>query len=206
MPQCKRPVRSSSALREAAGPRIPILKPARKPPKFWSSVCLDRVEVGEAKPSKTVEQLRLVSRIENFRPCSARILFLSLANRASLSQFSRCGCGPSIATVLRQMAQRRNRPHGRYVLKLYVAGATSRSQTAITTVASVCGEHSSGSIDLEILDIYQAPLRAGEAGILATPTLVRELPLPASRLVGDLAERKLVRRLLGLKAKRGPHG
>jgi circadian clock protein KaiB len=104
------------------------------------------------------------------------------------------------------MAHRRIRPPGKYVLKLYVAGASPRSQTAITTVASVCGEHSSASIDLEILDIYQTPLRAGQAGILATPTLVKELPLPASRLVGDLGERKRVRRLLGLTAKRGTHG
>ncbi|MGA2096715.1 MAG: circadian clock KaiB family protein [Candidatus Acidiferrum sp.] len=100
----------------------------------------------------------------------------------------------------------RKRSHGKLVLKLYVAGATRRSQTAITTVASVCEEYSSASIDLEILDVYQAPLLAGEAGILVTPTLVKELPRPACRLVGGLDERKLVRRLLGPKFKGGSHG
>ncbi len=92
-------------------------------------------------------------------------------------------------------------PERTYVLKLYVAGATRRSQTAITTVTSVCKEHSKWRIDLEIVDIYQSPSLGGEAGILATPTLVKQLPLPAGRLVGNLDQPKRILDLLDLKAE-----
>jgi circadian clock protein KaiB len=101
--------------------------------------------------------------------------------------------------------KRRIRCQKKLVLKLYVTGATQQSQRAITTVTSLRDEYSSGCIELEILDIYQLPIPAREAGILATPTLVKELPLPVRRVIGDLSERKRVLMLLGLRHRTTPH-
>ena len=89
----------------------------------------------------------------------------------------------------------------KYILKLYVTGATRRSQTAITNLKSICEEFLLGRYDLEVVDIYQSPLLAKKAEILAAPTLVKQLPLPARRLIGDLSERGRVLMLLNLKPK-----
>lgn len=88
-----------------------------------------------------------------------------------------------------------------YTLKLYVGGANRRSQRAITNLSAICEQYLDGCYDLEVVDIYQAPLLATEADILATPTLVKQLPLPARRLIGDLSERGRVLLLLDLKEK-----
>jgi circadian clock protein KaiB len=102
--------------------------------------------------------------------------------------------------------KQRIRSKKKFVLKLYVTGATRRSQKAVTALASLREEYSKGCIDLEVLDVYQLPLLAGQAGIMATPTLVKELPLPARRMIGDLSERKRVLMLLGLRHRTRPHG
>ena len=88
-----------------------------------------------------------------------------------------------------------------YVLKLYVTGATRRSQVAIQHLNAVCEAYLKGRYDLEVVDIYQSPLLAKEAEILAAPTLVKQLPGPVRRLIGDLSERGKVLLLLGLKPK-----
>lgn len=88
-----------------------------------------------------------------------------------------------------------------YVLKLYVTGATRRSQNAIHNLNAICEEFLQGRCDLEVVDIYQSPLLAKEAEILAAPTLVRQFPLPARRLIGDLSERHRVLMLLDLKPR-----
>lgn len=89
----------------------------------------------------------------------------------------------------------------KYVLKLYVTGATRRSQKAITNLNAICEEYLQGRYDLQIVDIYQSPVLAKDADILAAPTLVKQLPLPVRRLIGDLSERGRVLVLLDLKAK-----
>lgn len=89
----------------------------------------------------------------------------------------------------------------KYVLKLYVTGATRRSQKAITNLNSICEEYLQGRYDLQVVDIYQSPVLAKDADILAAPTLVKQLPLPVRRLIGDLSERGRVLVLLDLKAK-----
>jgi circadian clock protein KaiB len=90
-----------------------------------------------------------------------------------------------------------------YVLKLYVTGATRRSQTAITNLKTICDQYLAGHYDLEVVDIYQSPLLAKKAEILAAPTLVKQLPLPARRLIGDLSEQGKLLMLLNLKPKKG---
>jgi circadian clock protein KaiB len=89
----------------------------------------------------------------------------------------------------------------KYVLKLYVTGATRRSQRAITNLNSICEEYLQGRYALEVVDIYQSPVLAKEADILAAPTLVKQLPLPVRRLIGDLSERGRVLVLLDVKPK-----
>lgn len=89
----------------------------------------------------------------------------------------------------------------KYVLKLYVTGATRRSQKAITNLNSICEEYLQGHYDLQVVDIYQSPVLAKDADILAAPTLVKQLPLPVRRLIGDLSERGRVLVLLDVKPK-----
>jgi circadian clock protein KaiB len=96
---------------------------------------------------------------------------------------------------------RRKSPNKRYVLKLYVTGATRRSQRAITNLNSICHEYLQGNCDVEIVDVYHSPAVAREANVIAAPTLVKQLPLPMRRLIGDLSERGRVLLLLDLKAK-----
>ncbi len=83
----------------------------------------------------------------------------------------------------------------RCVLRLYVAGATPRSQGAIRTVKGMCEKHLAGRYDLEVIDVYQQPELAGDEQVVAAPTLVKVLPPPARRIIGDMAdeERMLVR-------------
>jgi circadian clock protein KaiB len=75
----------------------------------------------------------------------------------------------------------------RYVLRLYVTGSTSRSARAIENMRRICEEHLAGRYDLEVIDIYQRPEAAREFQLIAAPTLVKLLPEPLRRIVGDLS-------------------
>jgi circadian clock protein KaiB len=74
----------------------------------------------------------------------------------------------------------------RYVLSLYVSGATPRSTRAIASIKKICENKLVDHYELEVIDIYQQPVLARHEQIIATPTLVRHLPLPLRRFVGDL--------------------
>jgi circadian clock protein KaiB len=87
-----------------------------------------------------------------------------------------------------------------YVLRLYVAGLTARSRTAIANITSICEEHLQGRYDLRVIDVFQRPILAREEQIVATPTLVKKLPMPLRRLIGDLSETEKV--LVGLDLRR----
>jgi circadian clock protein KaiB len=76
----------------------------------------------------------------------------------------------------------------KYVLRLYVAGATARSQQAILRARQLCETGLCGHYELEVIDIYQQPILARDGQILATPTLVKEFPQPVRRLIGNLAD------------------
>ena len=93
-----------------------------------------------------------------------------------------------------------------YVLRLYVAGINPRSSAAIRSVTAICEEHLKGRYDLEIVDIYQQPTLAKGEQIIAAPTLVKKLPLPLRRLIGDMANKERI--LVGLDLRprsRGPN-
>jgi circadian clock protein KaiB len=78
-------------------------------------------------------------------------------------------------------------PVEEYRLRLYVAGTSSRSRRAILRARELCAGELRGHSTLEVIDIYQDPIRARDDQIVATPTLVRETPLPIRRLIGTLA-------------------
>lgn len=79
------------------------------------------------------------------------------------------------------------RSTGKYVLRLYVAGATDRSRLAILRARRLCETELKGNCDLEVVDVYQQPILARDGQIVATPTLVREFPRPVRRLIGNLS-------------------
>jgi len=84
----------------------------------------------------------------------------------------------------------------KYVLRLYVAGLTPRSQMAIKNIKKICEEHLNGRYDLEVIDVYQKPVLAEGEQIIAAPTLIKKLPLPLRRFIGDLSDSERI--LLGL--------
>ncbi len=83
-----------------------------------------------------------------------------------------------------------------YVLKLYVSGRTPRTEQAIIGVREICERDLAGFCEFDVVDVLERPQLAENERILATPTLVRELPTPLRRVVGDLSDRKKV--LVGL--------
>jgi circadian clock protein KaiB len=85
---------------------------------------------------------------------------------------------------------------GQYLLRLYVTGVTPKSMRAIANIKAICEEHLQGRYSLEVIDVYQQPELAQGDNIIAMPTLVKQLPTPLRRLVGDLSKREKV--LLGL--------
>ena len=88
-----------------------------------------------------------------------------------------------------------------YVLRLFITGTTSRSSRAIANLRRVCEERLHGEYDLEVVDIYQHPAAAKAYQILAAPTLVKMLPLPLRRIIGDLANEERVLAGLDLSPK-----
>ena len=89
-----------------------------------------------------------------------------------------------------------------YVLRLYVSGMTPKSLRAVANVKKICEEELSGRYVLEVVDIYQQPELAKQAEIVATPTLIKKLPLPLRRLVGNMANKEKV--LVGLDLRPKP--
>ena len=84
----------------------------------------------------------------------------------------------------------------RYVLRLYVTGTTRRSAQAIMNIQKICEEHLKGRYELEVIDIYQQPVLAAGEQIIAAPTLIKKLPLPLRRFIGDMTNTE--RLVLGL--------
>jgi circadian clock protein KaiB len=93
-------------------------------------------------------------------------------------------------------------PAERYILRLYVTGMTSRSARAFNNLRAICDEYLHGRYDLEVIDIYQQPALTKGEQIIAAPTLIKKLPLPIRRIIGDMSNRERV--LLGLDLVRAP--
>jgi circadian clock protein KaiB len=89
-----------------------------------------------------------------------------------------------------------------YVLRLYVAGINPRSSAAIRSITEICEEHLKGHYELEIIDIYQQPTLAKGEQIIAAPTLIKKLPEPLRRFIGNLADKEKILVGLDLRAKK----
>jgi circadian clock protein KaiB len=85
------------------------------------------------------------------------------------------------------------------VLRLYIAGTTPRSTRAVMNIKEICQNSLSGQYDLEVIDIYQQPSMAKGQQIIAAPTLVKELPPPLRRFIGDMSNTDKI--LIGLDVK-----
>jgi circadian clock protein KaiB len=79
-----------------------------------------------------------------------------------------------------------------YQLKLYVTGTTPQSLKAIANIKKICDDHLPQKYELEVIDLYQHPNSTHENQIIATPTLLKKLPLPVRRIVGDLSDTQKV--------------
>ncbi len=92
-------------------------------------------------------------------------------------------------------------PH--YLLKLYVTGSSARAETAVANLRRLCEQELANDCELQVIDVLENPQLAEDEKILATPTLVKELPPPLRRVIGDLSDKERV--LLGLEL-RGSNG
>ena len=92
-----------------------------------------------------------------------------------------------------------------YVLRLFVTGHTPRSLRAVDNIRRICETHLKGNYGLEVIDLYQQPELAAKHHIVATPTLVKSLPPPLRRLIGDLSDTAGSLRRLGIAVTTEEH-
>lgn len=90
-----------------------------------------------------------------------------------------------------------------YVLRLYITGPTQQSTRAVVNIRQICEEHLPGRYDLEVIDVCQHPELAAREQIIAAPTLIKELPLPLRRFIGDMSQKERI--LVGLDLMKRPH-
>ena len=113
--------------------------------------------------------------------------------------------GLSVKTkqVKSKTSRRKEKPaktkNDKWILSLYVAGQTPRAITAFNNLKSICEEQLKGNYKIEVIDILQNPQLGRKHQILAIPTLVRKLPVPVRRIIGDLSNTERV--LVGLDLK-----
>ncbi len=79
-----------------------------------------------------------------------------------------------------------------YRLRLMVAGSNARSRRAVENLRLICDRHLRGNVDLEVIDIYQRPELARDYQVVAVPTLLKLVPLPVRRIIGDLSDTQRV--------------
>jgi circadian clock protein KaiB len=91
-------------------------------------------------------------------------------------------------------------PTERFILRLFVSGLSARSRRAIDNIKRLCETHLAGRYELQIIDIYQQPELAKEQQLIAAPTLIKKLPLPLRKLVGDMQDPARVLIMLGVTA------
>ena len=116
------------------------------------------------------------------------------AKKAAAARTKRVSAEDEGQRALESAARRADR--AKYVLKLYVAGINVRSSEAIRAITQICEEHLKGRYELRVIDIYQQPMLTRGEQIIAAPTLIRKLPLPLRRIIGDMASTEKV--LVGL--------
>jgi len=88
----------------------------------------------------------------------------------------------------------------KYILRLYITGTTRRSVLALTNLKRICEEYLEGQYELEVIDLYRMPGLAKDEQIIAAPTLIKKLPLPFRRIIGDMSDIEKV--IMGLDLKK----
>ena len=106
--------------------------------------------------------------------------------------------------ALAKMEDSDNNSKVKYILKLYITGMTRRSQEALRNLEKVCREYLGDNYELEVIDIYQQPTLARGDQIIAVPTLIKKLPMPLRRIIGDLSREDRIILGLDLKPKSSP--
>jgi len=94
----------------------------------------------------------------------------------------------------------------KYVLRLYIAGMTPHSREAIRAVTAICEEHLAGRYELEVIDLYRQPALAKGEQIIAAPTLIKKLPEPLRKFIGNMADRERILVGLDLQPKKSAGG
>jgi len=89
-----------------------------------------------------------------------------------------------------------------YMLRLYVAGMTPKSTLAVTNIKKICEEHLAGHYTLEVIDLYKRPALADGEQIIAAPTLLKKLPLPLRKFIGDMSNTEKIVVGLDLRPKK----
>jgi circadian clock protein KaiB len=94
---------------------------------------------------------------------------------------------------------RKNKPHTEYKLRLFITGATPNSARAIINILNICESYLKDRYELQIIDVYQDEALAQEEQLIALPLLIKKLPLPERKLIGDLSETEKVLNALGVE-------
>lgn len=100
----------------------------------------------------------------------------------------------------RSQSRRKPFPSDRWNLRLYVAGQTQRTKAALANLKKICDEHMPDRYEIEVIDLIQNPKLAAGDQIIAIPTLVRKLPKPIKKIIGDLSNEERV--LVGLDLRK----
>ena len=98
-----------------------------------------------------------------------------------------------------------NTSEEKYILRLYVAGMSPRSVRAIENIRKICEENLKGRYELDVIDVYQQPEYARKEQLLAAPTLIKKLPLPLRRFIGDMSNKERILVGLDLVPKNQPN-
>jgi len=104
-------------------------------------------------------------------------------------------------TAIRRTSRSNGRPAKLWQLRLYVAGQTPKSQTAFKNLSQICENHLKGLYRIQVIDLLEKPHLSKGDQILALPTLVRKLPQPIRKIIGDLSDTERV--LVGLDLRPG---
>jgi circadian clock protein KaiB len=94
--------------------------------------------------------------------------------------------------------QKKQKDLDRFLLKLYIAGKTENSLRAQKNIEQICEKFLNQNYELEVIDIIEDPRRALKDGVIVTPTLVKVLPHPEVKVIGDLSDEESIRAALGL--------
>jgi circadian clock protein KaiB len=107
--------------------------------------------------------------------------------------------GDTSTEEFEKAAAKRNR--AKYILRLYITGMTPKSTMAVANVRKLCEKHLAGRYELEVIDIRQQPKLATAEQIIATPTLIRKLPMPLRKLIGSMSDTERFLAGIDLKPK-----